>query len=212
MEKQFSDEVLVISELDAADADQKLMHNYKEYVTALAGPSLSFFEKYPQKLWGIPIEELSAKFAPRRIQIRKEQIPFHAGVGKWAGVIDGGCGRMAEILEAELNKLGVFVEYRSELTNLEVASAVKSSSQRITRMEFNEKTLVDVDGESTVIMTTPLTKICEILGIENKLWYRCLKIVAHVIDRKIVFQDNYDWLYFDSDDLLMHRLTLRQFS
>ena len=55
-------------------------------------------------------------------------------------------------------------------------------------MEFNEKTLVDVDGESTVIMTTPLTKICEILGIENKLWYRCLKIVAHVIDRKIVFK------------------------
>ena len=62
-------------------------------------------------------------------------------------MIDGGCGRMAEILEAELNKLGVFVEYRSELTNLEVASAVKSSSQRITRMEFNEKTLVDVDGK-----------------------------------------------------------------
>ena len=53
-------------------------------------------------------------------------------------VIDGGCGRMAEILEAELNKLGVFVEYRSELTNLEV-TAVKSSNQRITRMEFNAK-------------------------------------------------------------------------
>ena len=89
MEKQFSDEeyAAIISELDAADADQKAnASNYKEYVTALAGPSLSklFFEKYPQKLWGIPIEELSAKFAPRRIQIRKEQIPFHAGDGKWA--------------------------------------------------------------------------------------------------------------------------------
>ena len=46
MEKQFSDEeyAAIISELDAADADQKAnASNYKEYVTALAGPSLSSF-------------------------------------------------------------------------------------------------------------------------------------------------------------------------
>lgn len=214
MEKQFSaDEYkTIIAELNAIDEEQKAnASNYKEFVTALAGPTLSklFFEKYPHKLWGIPIEELSAKFAPRRVQIRKEQIPFHAGSGKWAGVIDGGCGKMAEILEAELNTLGVFVEYRSELTNLQIENAADTSSQRITAIEFNGKTKIDIDADSTVIMTTPLTKVCEFMGIANKLWYRCLKIVAHVINKKIAFEDNYDWLYFDSDELLMHRLTLQ---
>ena len=56
MEKQFSDEeyAAIISELDAADADQKAnTSNYKEYVTALAGPSLSkLFEKYLSETLG----------------------------------------------------------------------------------------------------------------------------------------------------------------
>ena len=62
---------------------------------------------------------------------------------------------MAEILEAELNKLGVFVEYRSELTNLRIENAPGTSSQRITAIEFNNKTKIDIDADSTVIMTYP---------------------------------------------------------
>ena len=116
---------------------------------------------------------------------------------------------MAEALEIELNKLGVFVEYRSELTNLQIETAADTSSRRATSIEFNGSTKLDIDAHSTVIMTAPLTKICELMGIENQLWYRCLKIVAHIIDKKVTFEDNYDWLYFDSDELLMHRLTLQ---
>lgn len=214
MKKQFSveDYEAIIAELSAATKNQNAnASNYKEFVEALAGPKLSklFFEKYPQKLWGIPIEHLSAKFAPRRVQIRKEQMPFHAGGGKWAGVIDGGCGVMAEILEAELNKLGVYIDYRSELTNITIDEATGTSSQRVSGIELNHNRKVDINNSDTLVMTTPLTKVCELMGIDNQLWYRCLKIVAHVFNRKVSLIDNYDWLYFDSDELLMHRLTLQ---
>ena len=54
--------------------------NYRDYMTALAGPTLQniFYQEYPEKLWGIPTAELSANWAPQRIEIRKKRKPFHA--------------------------------------------------------------------------------------------------------------------------------------
>ena len=93
MRKQFSPEELAFAfeDLEKSQPDAVASaKNYREYVNALAGKFLAdwFFEKYPRKLWGISTDQLSAKFAPRRISIRKDQQPFHSGEGKWAGVID----------------------------------------------------------------------------------------------------------------------------
>ena len=53
--------------------------NFKEVVTAIVGPTLQdlFFETYSKKLWGIPTTEMSAKWAPKRIQIREKNLSFH---------------------------------------------------------------------------------------------------------------------------------------
>jgi len=185
--------------------------NYKEYVLALAGVQLTelFFDKYPKKLWGIDTEDLSAKFAPRRVEIRKQQSPFHAGHGKWAGVIDNGCGHMAEIIEGELQKLGTYIEYNRVLSAMSLSETKGVLDKSVDALKFTDGKDVNVSSSDTVIFTIPITAVCEFFGIEHALWYRCLKIAAHVINRKVDLPGDYDWLYFDDDKIFMHRLTLQ---
>ena len=75
--------------------------NYHDYVRSLAGNFLAdqFFTKYPKKLWGIDTKSLSARFAPRRIEIREKRLPFHSGPGRFAGIIEGGCGVLDKKLQ-----------------------------------------------------------------------------------------------------------------
>ena len=38
-----------------------------------------FFKKYPKKIWGISGDEMTAEWAPRRIEIRQDNLPFTMG-------------------------------------------------------------------------------------------------------------------------------------
>ena len=45
---------------------------------------------------GLNTKKLSARFAPRRIEIRDTRRPFHSGPGRFAGVIEDGCGFLSK--------------------------------------------------------------------------------------------------------------------
>ena len=202
----------IIDELSTLDKTKVTeASNYNDYVLALAGTQLTdlFFDKYPKKLWGIDTKNLSAKFAPRRVEIRKNKAPFHAGNGKWAGVLDNGCGHMAEIIEGELLKLGTYIEYNKTLSGLSFTEIQGMMGKSIDVLEFADGQHVDLSMSDTVIFTVPITAVCGFLNIEHDLWYRCLKIVGLVIDRKVDLKSKYDWLYFDDEEIFLHRLTLQ---
>jgi protoporphyrinogen oxidase len=76
--RQFPPELYdrIMAEMTAKDPVKlSEARNYRDYMNALAGPTLQkiFYEDYPEKLWGIPTSELSANWAPQRIEIRKEK-------------------------------------------------------------------------------------------------------------------------------------------
>jgi sialic acid synthase SpsE len=75
-------------------------------------------------------------------------------------------------------------------------------------MIFNNCKEIDVRND-TIISTIPITTLASLFSIDNKLWYRSLKIVCLLINYKVVMHGNYDWLYFDSDDQIFHRVTLQ---
>ncbi|MBT4764897.1 NAD(P)-binding protein [bacterium] len=183
--------------------------NYSEYVEGLAGKYLSelFFKKYPEKLWGIATKDLSAKFAPRRIEIRKRKRPFHSGKGKWAGVLKNGCGVLAEEIERKLQEKGVLIEYNKKLTDVDLSTVSAFSS--ISKIILNHEESIEISENDTVISTVPMTRLADMLGIKNKLWYRNVKIVALVLSEKITLPGGYDWLYFDDDQYIFHRVTLQ---
>ena len=82
--------------------------NFKEVVVALVGPTLQnlFFENYSKKLWGIPTNKMSAKWAPKRIQIRKKHSSFWYNQFSAAGKFGSGAimDRMAKKIK-ENNKI-----------------------------------------------------------------------------------------------------------
>ena len=209
IESQFSKEEVdeIYKDLNSRDLSQLTSAaSYAEYVRILAGRFLSekFFKKYPEKLWGISTNDLSAKFAPRRVEIRESSRAFHSGEGKWAAVLKGGCGTLARAIEQRLNNLGIYVEYSSRFTNFEIND---QSSKTIHAINFNSGK-VDVSN-GIVISTVPITKIAESFNIKTSLWYRSLKIICILVDNEIQFPNNYDWLYFDSEDTIFHRVTLQ---
>lgn len=215
MEKQFTkDEIKIIKQQIASTNKEDLANskNYAEFVKNLAGDFLTdlFFTKYPEKLWGIPTTELSAKFAPRRVEIRAKQRAFHSGKGKWAGVLKQGCGTLANAIESRLNSLGVYIEFNKELDSIELSKKdSKNNTKNITSLNFTDNYKVILNDNDVVISTIPITKMSQLLNSENKLWYRNLKIPCILINKKIDLPGSYDWVYIDDPEIIFHRITLQ---
>ena len=52
--------------------------SFKEYILSQVGETLfeMFFNKYPKKIWGIETNEMTAEWAPKRIEIRQRVYLF----------------------------------------------------------------------------------------------------------------------------------------
>mgnify|MGYP003973443327 FL=1 len=215
LEKQFTKEEIKTIKKEIASTNKEDLaesKNYADFVKNLAGKFLTqlFFTKYPEKLWGIPTSQLSAKFAPRRVEIRDKQRAFHSGEGKWAAVLKGGCGALANAIESRLNSLGVYIEFNKELELIEMSdNDSKNNTQNISALHFMDNETINLSANDVVISTIPITKMSELLKAENKLWYRNLKIPCILVDKKVELPGAYDWLYIDNPEIIFHRITLQ---
>lgn len=202
---QYSKKEFELMTNDLKNIDSKKLSsskNYYEYVRSLAGDFLaeSFFTSYPKKLWGIDTKDLSARFAPRRIEIREKRIPFHSGPGRFAGIIEGGCGVLAEAIYKEIVKLGGKVIFESKIEKIDIDEY--KNIKLLTDQNNNTYSTED----SCVISTIPIDKITKSLGGETELYFRKIILVNIVIDGDDPFPKDYDWLYFDSEDCPFHRV------
>lgn len=177
--------------------------NYFEYVRALAGDKLAemFFTRYPEKLWGIDTKELSARFAPKRIEIRDERRPFHSGPGRFAGVINGGCGVLARALEQEVYKLGGELMYEAPVTSLSFAD----NQSEINAIFVNGNVRIEATN-SCIVSTIPVDKLADLYGESTSLYFRNIVLVNIMCEGEDPFPVDYDWLYFDSADAPFHRV------
>ena len=191
------EELSKIDDKDLSNAD-----NYHDYVRSLAGEFLAnqFFTKYPKKLWGIDTKELSARFAPRRIEIRDKRLPFHSGPGRFAGIIEGGCGLLAENMKDEILSLGGEIIFNTSIVEIKF-----DDKKNISKLLISGGKAFDTD-HSCVISTIPITSLCELLNYSTKLYFRQIMLVNIVIRGSDPFPDNYDWLYFDDEEVVFHRV------
>ncbi|MBI3342082.1 NAD(P)-binding protein [Candidatus Curtissbacteria bacterium] len=76
-QKKIMNELSHLDETKLAEAK-----SYAQYVRELVGPTLMkyFFVRYPQKLWGVKIDEMTANWAPKRVNFRTKDEHFHAGI------------------------------------------------------------------------------------------------------------------------------------
>ena len=184
-----------------------MQKNYAEYVKVLAGDFLSkkFFTKYPEKLWGLTTDNLSAKFAPRRIEIREERKPFHSGKGRFSGCIEGGCGKLSDNLKKRISDLGGDL-YSNYKANRFVFS--DTSKQKISQIKFSNTHTIDTEN-SVIISTLPIDKNSYLFGHKTKLYFRSIFLINLIIKGPDRFPEEYDWLYFDSESLPFHRVGMQ---
>jgi N,N'-diacetyllegionaminate synthase len=204
-QEQYSKEDFNKIQTELSEIDQKELSNatnYYDYVRSLAGNFLAeqFFTKYPKKLWGIDTKNLSARFAPRRIEIRDKRLPFHSGPGRFAGIIEGGCGTLSEKMKEKILELGGEIVFNSYIDNLELDS------------QKNIKKLIDTKNksynteDSCVISTIPVNSLCSLLGYKTDLYFRNIFLINIVLKGNDPFPENYDWLYFDDEKIPFHRV------
>lgn len=202
---QYSKEEFDTIQSDLSKIDQNELYdaaNYHDYVRSLAGTFLAdkFFTKYPKKLWGIDTKTLSARFAPRRIEIREKRLPFHAGPGRFAGIIEGGCGVLAKSLHQEILNLGGEVILNSRVDNIEL-----DDRNNVTALTGNSGHHHVVE-DSCVISTIPINSLANLLHYPTDLYFRNILLINIVIRGSDPFPQNYDWLYFDDDNVPFHRV------
>ena len=211
MRDQFSKEELneILSQLKESSPEKvAASRNYNEYVNNLAGPLLAkmFFTNYPSKLWGLDTNLLSARFAPRRIEIRDERRPFHSGEGKFAGVIEGGCGILAERIAEGFLENGGTIEFGRKVDGFEACEHVDKKT--ISTIRLSDGSTVDMEN-ATVISTVPLSTSAGFFGYETSLYFRSCYSLVFVTRGTDPFPPEYDWLYFGNDEVPFHRVGMQ---
>ena len=192
----------IFSELEHLNPDEKAKaHNYKEYVSALVGPTVQdmFFQNYPQKLWGISTEEMTASWAPKRIELRKSVTPFYHG--QWNAVGRYGTGCVYDRIYEKIVKLGGNVMLGHGIKGLEHRHNV------LTALQLENDQSIILEPDDIVISTMPISFLCRLLGLQSTLAFRGVTSVYLAFDQEYVLPDGLDWLYFDSPELWFHRLS-----
>jgi len=193
----------IVSEM--ADKDPGMLQaatSYRDYMIALVGPTLQklFYEDYPEKLWGIATSELSANWAPQRIEIRQEKKPFHAD--QWSGVAQKGCGQTTEILARKIVELGGSIDFKTEVQRIELEG-------EMIRRVVTSNGVVELSSNDIMVSTLPITVNARFFDVRCNLSFRNVKLVAIATVGPDPFPKDADWLYFKDRGIIFHRVGLQ---
>ena len=195
MRKKIMHELSHLDETKLAKA-----RSYAEYVRELVGPTLMeyFFIRYPQKLWGVSIDKMTANWAPKRVKFRTKDEHFHAG--QWSAVGKYGSGAVMERMAQMYKKAGGKLLLGATVTGIEHSNGL------IKKIVLGKRKVV-VSRNDMVVSTIPIPTFAAYLGIKNKLRYRGAKLVFVALKKKTAIPDKFNFLYYDAPDILFHRVS-----
>lgn len=174
--------------------------NYKEYIDSFVGPTLRkmFFEKYPQKIWGVDTSKMTPDWAPNRIKFREKILPFYheeyAAVGKY------GTGCVYDEIKKKIIKLGGKFKFNETIIGF------KHKEKKIKKV-ITTKNNYDIGDDELVISTLPISITSKLLGKNNNLKFRGICSVYLFYNQNYILPKNTHWLYFDSENVLFNRIT-----
>jgi len=196
LRKKIIDEITSIESYKKAKAS-----NYKEYIDAQVGPTLRsmFFENYPKKIWGIDPNDMTADWAPKRIQFREKISPFY--INEWSAVSKKGTGAIYSRIAEKIKKHGGRIDFNKRVINF------KTSQKLITEINFSDNSKQKVEPEDIIISSIPLTILSAFFNYQPKLSFRGVRLGYFLINKDILLPGGNNWLYYDSEQLLFNRIT-----
>jgi N,N'-diacetyllegionaminate synthase len=193
----------ILNELSFCDQNRSIgAKTFSEYVENLVGPTLAdmFFTKYPEKVWGISTKELTADWAPKRIEIRQSITPFYSG--QFAAVGKYGTGCIYDRIRDEILKLGGEIRLDEGVTSMEF------SNNSCVELRTSDNKMYSISEEDTVVSTMPITLLGRMMGLRTSLKFRGIcTVYIGVLNDKLMWPEGVHWLYFDKTDLHFNRIT-----
>ncbi len=192
----------ILKEIENLSNEKKARaKNYAEYVKAQVGSTLQqmFFEKYPEKIWGISTDEMTAEWAPKRIEFRQKVTPFYHKQWNAAGKFGTGC--IYERIKDKILKLGGIIH-----TNTTV-NGINFNANHITGIEIDGRKIVAIDKNDIIISTLPITLTAQFLKYKSSLQFRGIRTVYLSYKREAILPEGIHWLYYDSDKVYFNRIS-----
>jgi sialic acid synthase SpsE/protoporphyrinogen oxidase len=193
----------VLEELKICNQSKSIgARNFHEYVKNLVGPTLTemFFTKYPEKVWGKLTKDLTADWAPKRIEIREKVTPFY--YGQYAAVGKFGTGSVYKKIEEEIVNLGGVILFEKSLI------AVETEKESISKLFFSDNSDISIRSSDTVISTIPISLLGDFLGVKSDLKFRGIaSVYISAKSEHISWPKGVNWLYFDSIKYSFNRIT-----
>lgn len=179
--------------------DVAIAKTYKQYVDAFIGKTLRemFFEKYPEKIWGIKTSKMTSEWAPNRIKFRDKDAPFYSQ--EWAAVGKYGTGCVYSKIKENIIKLG---------GNIHLNETVIGFEKNYNKLKKIKTTKQTYDcSNSIVISSLPLPLTSKLLGKRSNLKFRGICSVFLFYNKKNILPKNVHWLYYDSKEVIFNRIT-----
>jgi N,N'-diacetyllegionaminate synthase len=192
----------ILSELDEASEEKKRKANsYKDFIDAQVGPTLRkmFFEEYPEKLWGIPPEEMSALWAPKRIQFRKKITPFYHE--EWNAVGKYGTGCILDRIRSNIEKDKGVINLDTTIVGFD------HNDNIITKIHFKDGTHFEVNPDDIIISSLPITLLAHLFGHKSNLSFRGICTTYLSFDKETILPEGLHWLYYGSKKVHFNRIS-----
>ena len=175
--------------------------NFKDYIINQVGPTLQklFYEGYPQKVWGLKTTDMTAEWAPKRIQFTNKSIPFFnkekTAVGKF------GTGHLYEIIKKKIIKNGGTFFLKHQVNKF------VHENFKIKFIEFSNGKKVKINSNDIIISSLPINLTAKLLGYKSDLKFRGVRSVYVALNKKRCFPKNVNWLYFQSEKIIFNRVS-----
>ena len=192
----------IIAEIGGiTDYQKAIAKTYKDYMDAQVGPTLRsmFYEKYPEKIWGIKTSELTADWAPKRIKFRQKISPFYEN--EWVAVGKNGTGAIYESIAEK------FINNGGSILFEKTVNAIDVSNNMIKTLKFSDGKEVDILADDIIISSIPITIMSKFLGYDSALKFRGIRLAYIAINKENVLPNDMNWLYYDSEKVLFNRVS-----
>ena len=192
----------IIAEIGGiTDYQKAIAKTYKDYMDAQVGPTLRsmFYEKYPEKIWGIKTSELTADWAPKRIKFRQKISPFYEN--EWVAVGKNGTGAIYESIAEK------FINNGGSILFEKTVNAIDVSNNMIKTLKFSDGKEVEILADDIIISSIPITIMSKFFGYDSALKFRGIRLAYIAINKENVLPNDMNWLYYDSEKVLFNRVS-----
>ena len=139
-----------------------------------------FFNEYPEKVWGISVDQMTSDWAPKKNKIYKKNLSFF--LNEFTAVGKYGTGSIYEKIRDEIINLGGVIKLGYEIKNLDF------DNSEIRKVYFKNKKPRVINKEDIIISSLPLPLTAKFLGHKSNLKFRGIRSIYISVNKKKYYQ------------------------